>query len=47
VKLDAGQASFHHSLTLHGSFGNTSDQPRRAAVVNVFGDGTVCMDACE
>ena len=37
--LKAGQASFHHPLTLHGSFENCSDRQRRAAVVNVFLDG--------
>ena len=37
--LKAGQASFHHPLTLHGSFENRSERPRRAAVVNVFLDG--------
>lgn len=38
--LRAGQVSFHHPLTVHGSFGNKSDGPRRAAVVNYFADGT-------
>jgi ectoine hydroxylase-related dioxygenase (phytanoyl-CoA dioxygenase family) len=37
--LKAGQASFHHPLMLHGSFENTSDRPRRAAVINFFSDG--------
>jgi len=37
--LKKGQACFHHALTVHGSFANRSDRPRRAAVVNVFADG--------
>lgn len=40
VRLRAGEAVFHHALTIHGSFANTADRPRRAAVVNVFRDGT-------
>lgn len=37
--LKRGQASFHHPLTVHGSYANRSNQPRRAAVVNYFADG--------
>lgn len=39
--LKAGQASFHHPLTLHGSYENRSSRPRRGAVVNVLLDGVV------
>ena len=39
--MRAGQASFHHPLTLHGSCENTSERPRRAAVLNFFRDGVV------
>ena len=39
VELKAGEASFHHPLTLHGSSENRTERPRRAAVVNVFRDG--------
>ncbi|MDQ3845086.1 MAG: phytanoyl-CoA dioxygenase family protein [Bacteroidota bacterium] len=39
--VKAGEAIFHHSLTLHGSGENRSNQPRRAFVVNVFADGVV------
>jgi ectoine hydroxylase-related dioxygenase (phytanoyl-CoA dioxygenase family) len=39
TKLKKGYASFHHPLTIHGSYGNTSDRPRRATVINVFRDG--------
>lgn len=37
--LAAGEASFHHPLTMHGSYENSSDRPRRAAVLNFFRDG--------
>jgi hypothetical protein len=39
TRLKRGYASFHHPLTVHGSFGNTSPRPRRATVINVFRDG--------
>jgi ectoine hydroxylase-related dioxygenase (phytanoyl-CoA dioxygenase family) len=39
VELKAGEATFHHPLTLHGSYENRTDGPRRATVVNVFRDG--------
>ena len=39
VEVKAGEAIFHHSLTLHGSGENKSNQPRRAFVINVFADG--------
>jgi ectoine hydroxylase-related dioxygenase (phytanoyl-CoA dioxygenase family) len=37
VPLRAGQATIHHSHTLHGSAGNRSDRWRRAAVLNYMG----------
>jgi hypothetical protein len=39
IELKRGQASFHHPLMVHGSYANTSDGPRRAAVINAFLDG--------
>ncbi|KAL3885172.1 hypothetical protein ACJMK2_025267 [Sinanodonta woodiana] len=39
--LKKGEISFHHPLVVHGSYGNRSDNPRRAAVVNYFEDGVV------
>jgi ectoine hydroxylase-related dioxygenase (phytanoyl-CoA dioxygenase family) len=39
VETKAGEAIFHHALTLHGSGENKSDRPRRAFVINVFEDG--------
>lgn len=40
IELRAGEASFHHSMMLHGSYENRSNLPRRAAVLNFFLDGT-------
>ena len=40
IEISAGQACFHHPLTLHGSEGNLSSRPRRAMVINVMLDGT-------
>jgi len=37
--LKRGEASFHHPLTIHGSFENPSERPRRATVINAFRDG--------
>ena len=39
VELKAGEASFHHPRTIHGSYANRGARPRRATVVNVFRDG--------
>lgn len=39
--LKAGEATFHHPLTLHGSYENTSVRPRRAAVLNFVRDGVM------
>ncbi len=39
AEVKAGEAIFHHSLTLHGSGENKSDKPRRAFVINAFADG--------
>jgi ectoine hydroxylase-related dioxygenase (phytanoyl-CoA dioxygenase family) len=40
AELKKGFATFHHPLMVHGSYGNATDRPRRAAVINVFLDGT-------
>ncbi len=40
----AGQAYFHHSHTMHGSYQNRSDQPRRAVVLNYMNAETRCAD---
>ncbi|GMU94149.1 MAG: hypothetical protein AMXMBFR4_32070 [Candidatus Hydrogenedentota bacterium] len=34
LELKAGECSFHHCMTLHGSYGNHSDRPRRGVVIN-------------
>ncbi len=39
--VKAGEAIFHHPLTLHGSGENKSAQPRRAFVINAFADGVL------
>ena len=39
--VKAGEAIFHHSLTLHGSGENKSAQPRRAFVINAFAEGVL------
>ena len=41
MELKKGECSFHHPMMVHGSFANTSDRPRRAAVINVMRDGVV------
>lgn len=38
--LKKGHASFHHPLTVHGSYPNRTSEPRRAAVLNYFVEGT-------
>lgn len=40
ANLKRGHISIHHPLSVHGSYGNKSDRPRRAAVVNYFAAGT-------
>ncbi len=39
IELRAGEASFHHPHLVHGSYGNRTDRPRRAVVLNAFSDG--------
>ncbi len=41
AEVKAGEAIFHHPLTLHGSGENKSDKPRRAFVINVIEDGVI------
>jgi len=41
IELKKGECSFHHPMTVHGSFANTSERPRRAAVINVVRDGVI------
>ena len=37
--MPAGHASFHHPMTVHGSYENNSDRPRRGVVINFIRDG--------
>ncbi len=41
VEMEKGYATFHHPLTVHGSYENKSPRSRRAFVLNVFADGTL------
>lgn len=41
AEVKAGEAVFHHSLTLHGSGANKSSKPRRAFVINAIADGVI------
>ncbi len=41
IELKKGHAAFHHPLMVHGSRENLTDQPRRATVINVFGDEVI------
>jgi len=41
AEVKAGEAIFHHSLTLHGSGANKSAKPRRAFVINAIADGVI------
>src|SRR5438067_955649 len=40
IPLRAGEASLHHPLTVHGSYGNQSPRPRRAVVLNYMAPDT-------
>jgi len=39
VELKAGECTFHHPLTIHGSYENRTERPRRAIVINAVRDG--------
>ena len=41
VEMPKGYGTFHHPLTVHGSYENRSSISRRAFVLNVFADGTL------
>lgn len=40
-ELKKGYASFHHPLTMHGSYANYSERSRRAVVINAMGHQTL------
>ena len=41
IELQRGQMVFHHPLTVHGSFQNTTEHSRPGAVINMLADGVV------
>jgi ectoine hydroxylase-related dioxygenase (phytanoyl-CoA dioxygenase family) len=41
VEQPTGACSFHHDHTVHGSFPNQSERPRRAIILNYMADGVV------
>lgn len=41
IELKKGESSFHHPRMIHGSYGNLTDRPRRATVINVIRDGVM------
>jgi ectoine hydroxylase-related dioxygenase (phytanoyl-CoA dioxygenase family) len=45
LELAPGEATMHHALTWHASGANTTDRPRRAAVVRYVADGTTWFGA--
>lgn len=44
LELKAGECSIHHCMTLHGSYGNQSDIPRRGVVLNYMHPETRSAD---
>ena len=42
--LEAGECTFHHSHTVHGSYGNRSDRPRRGVALNFMRPDTRSAD---
>jgi hypothetical protein len=40
LEQPCGTCSFHHDHTVHGSYPNSSERPRRAIVLNYMADGT-------
>ena len=43
IEVEAGEVSFHSSLTWHASGPNVSDRPRRAFIGRYVGDGTIWL----
>ena len=42
--VKAGECTFHHAFTMHGSYGNHSDFPRRTIALNFMHPETRCED---
>lgn len=36
MEMKAGQVSFHHALTIHGSSANTTDRPRKSMAIHLM-----------
>lgn len=47
LELKAGECSFHHSHTLHGSYGNNANHPRRGIVLNFMHPETRSADGTQ
>ncbi|MEY2471237.1 MAG: hypothetical protein QOK28_566 [Actinomycetota bacterium] len=47
LSMRAGQVSFHHVLTFHGSGPNTSDRPRRSLAVHYMAGDLTAIDEGE
>ncbi len=45
MRLERGQASFHHCLTIHGSGPNRSNQPRRSVAIHLQDGANRYQDA--
>jgi ectoine hydroxylase-related dioxygenase (phytanoyl-CoA dioxygenase family) len=45
--LRAGECTFHHSHTVHGSYGNRTDGPRRGVVLNFMRPDTRSADGAK
>jgi hypothetical protein len=43
MEMQAGEVSFHHSMTWHASGPNQTDRPRRAYVIRYVADGTIWL----
>jgi len=39
IELKKGECTFHHPRMIHGSYGNSTGNQRRATVINLFRDG--------
>jgi len=39
IELRQGECTFHHARTIHGSYANRTERPRRAVVLNLCRDG--------
>jgi hypothetical protein len=47
MEIKAGECSFHHCMTVHGSYGNNADIPRRGVVLNYMKPDTRSADGAQ